>query len=65
MVHINAFLDKLRIAESKRSTQFGMSITEAKNLHTDITKLLLAMQALQETKAKEEVIQVEITSEDW
>jgi hypothetical protein len=38
-----------------------MSLADAKNLHADITKLLLALQALQERAAKpDEVIEVEI-----
>jgi len=41
---------------------------EAKDLHADITKLLLALQVLQESKAKgvgNEVIQVELRGDTW
>ena len=67
MIHINAFLDKLRIAETKRNNNITLSMTEAKNLHTDITKLLLALQELHEKKSltNEEIIEVEVNSENW
>jgi len=67
MVHINSFLDKLRIADSKRSNNITLTMTEAKNLHTDITKLLLALQELHENKSSQddEIIEVTVSSETW
>lgn len=41
-----------------------MTIQEAKNLHTDITKLLLAIQELSAIQ-KEEITQVEFKGSDW
>ena len=43
MIHINNFIDKIKFFESKNSKDFIMPISEAKNLHTDITKLLLVL----------------------
>ena len=62
-LHINRFIDKLKAADSRRQREFTMSITEAHDLHADITKLLLAIQHLQEGTegANSEVIQVEVT----
>lgn len=51
-LHINQFVDRLKAADSRQQREFSMSMTDAKNLHADITKLLLALhelQSLQET----------------
>ena len=53
MIHINRFIDKIKALESKQSKDFVMSMRDAKNLHGDITKLLLALQELQHTQPKE------------
>jgi len=47
MLHINNFVDKIKFFESKNSKDFIMPMHEAKNLHADITKLLLAVHELQ------------------
>lgn len=49
-VHINRFIDKIKTAESKQQRDLVLSITDAKNLHSDITKLLLVLQELQTKK---------------
>jgi len=46
MIHLNKFLDNLKIAESRHKKNFIMTIQEAKDLHTDITKLLMALQEI-------------------
>ena len=63
MIHINNFIDKIKFFESKNSKDFVMPLREAKNLHSDITKLLLVLQQLQ-TK-EEENTTVELKGEDW
>ena len=68
MIHINNFVDKIKALDSQNSKQFSMSMREAKDLHADITKLLLALQILQENKAKNssnEVVQVELQGDTW
>jgi hypothetical protein len=68
MIHINNFVDKIKALESQNSKQFSMTMREAKDLHADITKLLLALQVLQETKQSKpdnEVIQVQIQGDRW
>jgi len=68
MIHINNFVDKIKALETQNSKQFAMTMREAKDLHADITKLLLALQVLQEGKAKgsnNEVIQVELRGDTW
>jgi len=68
MIHINNFVDKIKALESQNSKQFSMTLREAKDLHADITKLLLALQVLQEKKSSlpnNEVIQVELRGDTW
>ena len=62
MIHINRFIDKIKMLEAKQAKNVTMTIREAKDLHGDITKLLLVLQDLQ-TKKEEtsEVQDVEIT----
>ena len=68
MIHINNFVDKIKALELQNSKQFSMTLREAKDLHSDITKLLLALQVLQERKSTvpdNEVIQVELRGDTW
>ena len=61
-LHINRFIDNLKAAESRAQKDFIMPMREAKDLHADITKLLLAVEVLRsQQSAQSEVIQVEIT----
>lgn len=67
-LHINKFIDRIKANESRGQRDFIMSMAEAKDLHADITKLLLSLQTLleqQQETAKEQVIQVEIKGEDF
>jgi hypothetical protein len=47
-LHINQFLDRLKEADARQQRDFVMSMADARNLHSDITKLLLAVQTLQD-----------------
>jgi hypothetical protein len=47
-LHINRFIDRLKAADSRNQRDFTMSMIDAKNLHADITKLLLAIQEMQD-----------------
>ena len=47
-IHINKFIDKIKATESRNLRDFTMSMTDARDLHADITKLLLVVQVLQE-----------------
>ena len=46
-LHINRFVDRLRGFEARGQREFTMSITDAKDLHADITRLLLSLTELQ------------------
>ena len=47
MLYINRFIDRIRSADSRKQRDFTMSMLEAKELHADITKLLLALHVYQ------------------
>lgn len=61
-LHINRFIDNIKAAESRAQKDFIMPMREAKDLHADITKLLLALELLRSKQTAEpEVITVEIS----
>ena len=49
-LHINKFIDRIRAAESRTQREFTMTMSEARDLHADISKLLLALEVLREEK---------------
>jgi hypothetical protein len=62
-MHIQKFVDRVRGHEARGARDFVMTINEARDLHADITRLLLSLQTLQEQATKTnntEVVQVEI-----
>ena len=61
MIHIQRFIERLQGSDARGNREFSMSMSDAKNLHADITRLLLQCQELQQNKAKDtEVIEVQI-----
>ena len=62
-MHIQKFVDRVRGHEARGARDFVMTMNEARDLHADITRLLLSLQTLQEQATKtnnSEVVQVEI-----
>ena len=62
-IHIQKFVDRVRGHEARGVRDFVMTMTEAKDLHADITRLLIQLQNLQQHTAKttnDQVVQVEI-----
>ena len=62
-IHLQKFVDRVRGQEARGARDLIMTINEARDLHADITRLLLTLQSLQEHKtitATEETIKVEI-----
>lgn len=61
-LHINRFIDKIKSAESQRQRDVILTINEARDLHGDITKLLLQLnaQAVSAPVAEPEATTVEI-----
>jgi hypothetical protein len=67
-LHINKFIDRIKANESRGQRDFVMTMTEAKDLHADITKLLLSLQTLlerQQQSSEDQVINVEIRGDDF
>ena len=60
MIHIQRFIERLQGFDAKGSQNFMMTMKDAKDLHADITKLLLALQNTH-TNTSDEVIEVQIT----
>jgi hypothetical protein len=62
-IHLQKFVDRVRGQEARGARDLIMTINEARDLHADITRLLLTLQTLQEQQIKtaaEETIKVEI-----
>jgi hypothetical protein len=62
-LHINRFVDSIKAHEARGQRDFTMSLRDAKDLHADITKLLLVVQEIQNqllTKASDSDISVEV-----
>jgi hypothetical protein len=61
-LHINRFIDSIKAHEARGQRDFTMSMRDAKDLHGDITKLLLKINELQDqlSAANSEEIRVEL-----
>ena len=62
-IHLQKFVDRVRGQEARGARDLVMTINEARDLHADITRLLLALQSLQEQQTKTantDVFKVEI-----
>jgi hypothetical protein len=62
-LHITRFVDRLRGFEARGQREFTMPIADAKDLHADITRLLVTLTELQTqvvAQKQEETIQVEM-----
>jgi hypothetical protein len=60
-VHLQRFVDRVQGNESRGLKDFTMSMTDARALHADLTRLLIELQSLREvvaTKPQEEVVTV-------
>jgi hypothetical protein len=62
-LHLQKFVDRVRGHEARGSKDFIMTLAEAKDMHADITRLLLELHDLREKASKpqaEEVITVQV-----
>jgi hypothetical protein len=60
-VHLQRFVDRVQGNESRGLKDFTMSMTDARALHADLTRLLIELQALREhatVHPREEVVTV-------
>ena len=63
MIHIQRFVERLQGFEARGTKDFMMPIRDAKDLHADITKLLLSLEVARESAEKntqDQVITVEV-----
>jgi hypothetical protein len=62
--HLQRFIDRVRGAEARGARDFTMSMADAKDLHADITRLLIDLNTLRESAVKkveeDSVITVEV-----
>ena len=62
-IHLQKFVDRVRGQEARGARDLIMTINVARDLHADITRLLLTLQSLQEQHTKTattDVIRVEM-----
>lgn len=50
MIHIQRFVERLQGFEARGAKDYNMPLKDAKDLHADITKLLLALETLRSDK---------------
>jgi hypothetical protein len=60
-LHINRFIDLIKAQESRGGRDVTLSLRDAKDLHADITKLLLVLEQLRTDGKTDEVIKIELT----
>jgi len=64
-IHLTKFIDRIRGHEARGARDFVMTMTDAKDLHADITRLLLELHTLREraatTSQENEIITVEVS----
>jgi hypothetical protein len=59
-------VDSIKAHESRGQRDFTMSLRDAKDLHADITKLLLTLNAMREQHTQDsQVVEVQITGGDF
>lgn len=59
-LHINRFIDRVKAADARSQRDVTMSLTDAKDLHADITKLLLALHVLHEQPDETKPVKLEL-----
>jgi hypothetical protein len=52
-LHINRFVDAIKAAESRGQRDLTMNLRDAKDLHGDITKLLLTLEGMRSQKPRQ------------
>ena len=63
MIHIQKYIERLQGFEARGARDFTMPIRDAKDLHADLTRLLIALQSARESavnSAQESEITVEM-----
>jgi hypothetical protein len=65
-LHIRRFVDKLTALDSRGVKEFTMSMQDAKDLHADITRMLLDLEAsTQRAEKSADIVQVTVAGGDF
>jgi hypothetical protein len=67
-LHIQRFVDRVQGNESRGAKDFVMSMTDARAMHADLTRMLLELNELRAAaaqKQQEEVITVEVKGSNF
>lgn len=59
-MHINRLLERIHAAEHRQQRNINLTLSEARDLHTDITRLLMRLEQLQSQVSDRSVVQDEI-----
>jgi hypothetical protein len=59
-LHISRLIDKIRAAESRQQRDIILTINEARDLHGEITRLLLALEQLRTVQVDQQTVTVEM-----
>lgn len=57
-LHLQKFVDRVRGHEARGAKNFIMTLAEAKDMHADITKLLLELHNLREQASNPQIAEV-------
>jgi hypothetical protein len=61
-LHIHRFVDSIKAHEARGQRDFTMPLRDAKDLHADITKLLITLEQMREQQSRgAEVVEVQVT----
>lgn len=64
MINLQKFIDRVQGAEARGLKDVSISLTEAKSMHAELTRLLLDLQTLREHAARQPVEEVVTVSMD-
>lgn len=67
-IHLNKFVDRVRGHEARGARDFVMSMNDAKDLHADITRLLLELHTLKQqavAQTQDEIITVQLSGRSF
>lgn len=61
LLHINKFVDRLKAAEGRALRELTLTLAEARDLHADITRLLVIVQDLHErTQSATDTVDIQV-----
>lgn len=65
-LHIHRFIDSIKAHESRGQKDFMMTLRDAKDLHADITKLLITLEQLRSgASTAPEIVTIELSGGDF